>query len=340
MSTDTNHTRKAGGKPSLMVKPSLTSRTRAMEEDWGESRILSDSKMGALTSAKARTKTKPIAKNKSNPRQGYKVTAAILFFFVTTVGGVVTYQYFQESHSHIDAPLAQSDPPVLQATQTASSDLPQEPTAQAAQIVNEEPIEPAPAVSASTLSNALENGITPQPLALENALRQVQSSSSSVPAVPPVTLATKTLAKKTATDKKTEDAAAKKPPADLARATTLAATTPQATPPVAAAEKDLNLLTALVAHNSATPQVENGAEALLKRCSTLEPERQAPCRMKACSGARASEAACKSVSTSTAPASMPPMPATAPVTQAASQALPEPPPTKPKVPADFPAPAP
>lgn len=314
-----------------MARPSLTSHTRATEEDWGESRILSDSKMGALTSAKARTK--PRATKKSSLWQNFKVLPSVTFFFVTAMVGVVAYLYLQENHSRPDSPFAEPSSPVSQVVQTATNDLPPEPPEQAAQIINEEPIEPAPAIHASTLSNALENGVKPQPLALENALHQAQSSPSATPTVTPAAPATTTVAKKTATDKKKKVAAEKKTAADLARAKTLVATTQQASPPVAAAEKDLNLLTALVAHNSATPQAADGAEALLKRCSTLEPERQAQCRVKACSGTRAGEAACKSASSSTAPTSVAPMPAAAPVTKPVLQALPEPPPINPKVPA-------
>lgn len=206
--------------------------------------------------------------------------------------------------------------------------------------MNEPSSETAPPAASSAakpadLTQALEKDITPDASSLTKALH-----------TPPATAAP---AKKTKAEKLAEEkakAAEEKKQKALAlaakkaerRAQQEAATknTPAVT--AVAAEKDVSLLAAIVAHNTgvtppkvadagteaspsaASASTEESADALLKRCSTLAPEQQAACRIKACAGSRASQAVCK---VSQAPATPAPTAAPAAAAQAPAAAAPQ-----------------
>ncbi len=235
----------------------------------------------------------------------------------------------------------------------------------------------APEPSSTSLANALEAGVPPPPAALAKALQANNppvNLSASQSGAPSASQAAST-AQPVATNRAQ---ALVKPPASVAPAkpvaivplpvAKIAATTPVAPAPVpaapaagaapmtpaavaAASDKDVNLLAALVAHNNSNPPkpasdasnstarpADESAEALLRRCASLEPERQAACRIKACAGTRAAEPVCKPVAhpATTTPAAAPaatPAPAVTPANGAGPLTLPAALPALPALPA-------
>lgn len=381
MNNDTNPTRSAGAKPSLLTRPTLTSPTDDAPGGWEDSRILSNSKMGPLTKSQPKKRASP-AENRSKAKAnssgfGWKTVAAV---GVLCVGSILAYQYVSELQHNARVAKANAEAATAAAALADANALALPPApatpepgegaplqlggtepavSQAAQIVNEplpSPTPAAPVASTQTsdakLVTALENGVKPPPAALEKALQPSALTSPQAAAQPK---------EKPPSEKNAEALAAKKPVAAQPKLPALLAVAKApvapAVAPTVATEKDVSLLAALVAHNSAvapkpaapastavpdansttadaTQRVpDESADALLKRCAALEPERQGTCRVRACAGTRASEPACKAVASSS-PAPVAPAPVAAPAAPAA-QAAPSVPtlPTLPALPA-------
>ena len=369
MNNDTNSTKSAGAKPSLLTRPTLSKQNADANDGWEDSRILSNSKMGPLGKTPPKKRLSP-AENRAKAQAqssgfGWKTVLAV---GLVCVGSYVAYQYVLEVQynarvARANANAAASAAAALaaaqaQATQAAIAQptdaapvvmADAEPAAgQAAQIVNEPtPPASAPAATPTPLTTALENGVKPPPDTLQKALLPSTAAATPVSAQAAATQPKEKTAAEKAADTRTAKAAAADAQAQAkaqaaaqtkslgapAKAPTTATVTTPTTPPAVAAEKDVNLLAALVTHNSlnapkpttaAAPSAtapadaaqrvsEESAESLLKRCAALESERQSACRAKACTGTRATEPACKTITAaSLAPAAPTPAPAAAP----------------------------
>lgn len=327
MPNNTPQTRTTGGKPTLISKPNLSSNGQQREGDWADSRILSSSKMGPLVTPQNKKKHSTPAATASSGL-GLK-----LVFALSGVAVVVFFGYLYMQDQRYTPYQAVAPVPTVTdvAVLTPAEPSPPEPAVveQPAEIqtINE----PAPtsavvAPSPASLTNALEADVQPPPAALEKAL---QANSAPVAKDKPAV-------KKKASPALAAPAAVAAP--KVAAAPTVApvvasgaAMTPAAV--AVASEKDVSLLAALVAHNNtsaaksavdpsaATPArpVEESAEALLRRCAALESDRQPACRVKACSGPRASDPVCKAQTGTAAPAATP-APAPAPAAQSAPTA--------------------
>lgn len=326
MPQDTPQKTTTGGKPTLIAKPSLSAPGQQAKEDWADSRILSNSKMGPLIAPHSKKQQSGPATASPSSGLGPKLVFAVggiavvvigAYFYLKDLGSTPARIETQETVVAAAAPIALPEP--VQAPEPVP--VPEQP----AQIVNEPlpaatiantapatPIAPTP----TSLTNALEAGVQPPPAALANALQGNSKPTNKEMAAKKKADA---LASKKAGPALARPAPVAQPPATkVATAPAAAQTAAPAAAPVApltpaavavASEKDISLLAALVAHNNGnTPKpgaepapantarpVEESAEALLRRCAALEPERQAPCRTKACAGARATEPACKPV---------------------------------------------
>lgn len=325
MNNNTNQPGSTGAKRPLSSRPTLASSAAAAS--WEDSRILSNSDMGALTRNNPSKKIPISADNRAKAKPsvfgtGLKTLATVS---VLCVGSFLVGQYVSERRHDARVAKEQANPaattPRVAVTPLALPPVsaPAEPgdappvvlvgtaqtPAETVQTINE-PLSqtvptPAPAapaqVPATTTNGKLtttpENGVRPPPATLEKAL---QPSAVAIPQnSAPVTA------------KIQQAKASTKPPVAVAKATV---------PSTMATEKDINLLAALVAHNNANASKpfapnadtnatdaaqrvpEESADSLLKRCTALRPERQAACRLNACSGARVSDPACKTTATS------------------------------------------
>lgn len=298
-----------GGKPTLMAKPSLSG-SGQHKNDGADSRILSNSKMGPLIAPY--NKKQPFAPGTASPFSGLgpKLAFALSGIAVMVIGA---YLYIQDRGPTSDRTATQEPVVAVAAPIALPVPAPEPVLEQPAQIVNEpQPSAPVPEPSPAKLANALEAGVQPPPAALANALQANSSPTKNEIAAQKKADA---LASKKAASASVRPAAVAQPPAaNVAAAQALApAAAPKATMTPAAvavaSEKDIKLLAALVAHNNssapnpasdtahanAARPVEESAESLLRRCATLEPDRQAPCRAKVCTGARVNEPACKPV---------------------------------------------
>ena len=338
MPHDTPQKSTTGGKPTLIAKPSLSGTGKHKKEDWADSRILSNSKMGPLIASHNKKQQSGPATGSPSSGLGPKLVFAVggiavvaigAYFYLKDLGPAPARIATQETVVATAASIALPEPaPAPEPVLEQSAQIVNEPQP-AATITSAAPATPI-APTSTSLTNALEAGVQPPPAALAKAL---QGNNA------PLTK------KKMATQKKADALALKKakstsasaakvpqPPAAKVAAAPAAAQT--AAPAAArtpatvavASEKDINLLAALVAHNNgnaakpaadAAPAntarpVEESAEALLRRCAALEPERQAQCRTKACAGARATEPACKPVVPSGTAAPAPAQPAPVP----------------------------
>lgn len=309
MPHDTPQKFTTGGKPTLFAKPSLSGTGKHEKEDWADSRILSNSKIGPLiASHNKKPQSGPTTRSPSSglgPKLvfavgGIAVVVVGAYFYLKDLGPAPARIATQETVVAAAAPIALPEAAPAPAPVPAPAPAPEPVLEQRAQIVNE----PQPAATiastapatpiaptSTSLTNALEAGVQPPPAALAKALQ-----GNNAP-----------LTKKEMAAQKKADALALKKVKSTSASAAKVARTPAAV--AVASEKDINLLAALVAHNNGnaakpaadaapantTRSVEESAEALLRRCAALEPERQAQCRTKACAGARATEPACKPV---------------------------------------------
>jgi hypothetical protein len=277
-------------KPTLMGQPALTP---LADDDESNGRILSGIKAGPLSNAK---------RNNARTSPTFKVLAALslasvaAFFGYQYLSGTATQNLLATETKSSSVKAAKAQNPMIeeQATPPPTAAAPPQ---EAAQIVNEPDIAKTapPANSEEKLTAALEEGVKPPKATIQKALDNKQTAKSQA------------TQKVVATTSTTE----KKPT------------------PVASKDKDVNLLAAIIAHNTAPPAraevkqlvatktsapaiakpvsettsidpnlaVANSntqsTEAQLKKCNELGFFDREVCRMKTCSNQWDTNAACK-----------------------------------------------
>ena len=319
MNNDTNQTASADAKRPLSSRPTLAS-PAAAPYDWEDSRILSNSDMGALTRNNPSKKIPLSADNKAPAKAnasgtGLKTVAAVS---VLCVGSFFVGQYVSERRH--DARVAKEQANPAAAARIAATPLALPPVSATAEPGDAPPVvlvgtAQTPAETAQTINTPLSQTV-PTPAAQAQAPaptsngKLITTPESGVKP-PPATLEKALQPSNVAVNPQDSTPATAKIQQPKPRAKPPVAVTKAPVPSTVATEKDINLLAALVAHNNANASKpsapsananatdasqrvpEESADALLKRCAALKPERQAACRLNACSGARASDPVCK-----------------------------------------------
>ncbi|MEO5659852.1 MAG: hypothetical protein ABIQ90_08660 [Polaromonas sp.] len=227
----------AGARPTLLSAPRLVPLATG---DTGEESILSSSKMGSVGSQQRQAAT---------TRKGLQIFAvlglslAAVFLGYQYLSGNPAGSLLANAGDHSAAQTSVASAAQLGALPNAAAPVFSDPASpqvaapvatapEAAQIVNE-PHLPAAASGAAKLTAALEEGVKPPATAMEKALER-KASDQALPEMrtsPKAEKINTAMPKKASPTTNTRTAAAKKAPAD-------------------APDKDVNLLAALIAHNS------------------------------------------------------------------------------------------